>query len=69
MLVRLVALLAVDAGTPSVRWAAELAAGAGAGVDAMTAVLMSAGRTAGSAQLVASAWRLATALDLEPSLE
>ncbi len=69
VLVRLVALLAVDAGTPSVRWAAELAAGAGAGVDAMTAVLMSAGRTAGSAQLVASAWRLATALDLEPSLE
>jgi hypothetical protein len=35
----------------------------------MTAVLMSAGRTAGSAQLVTSAWRLATALDLEPSLE
>jgi hypothetical protein len=69
VLVRLVALFAVDAGTPSVRWAAELAAGAGAGVDAMTAVLMSAGRTAGSAQLVASAWRLATALDLEPSLE
>lgn len=69
VLVRLVALFAVDAGTPSVRWAAELASAAGAGVDAMTAVLVSAGRTAGSAQLVASAWRLATALDLEPGLE
>jgi hypothetical protein len=68
-LVRLVALFAVDAGTPSVRWAAELASAAGAGVDAMAAVLVSAGRTAGSAQLVASAPRLAAALDLEPGLE
>jgi len=69
VLVRLVALLAVDAGTPSVRWAAELASAAGAGVDAMAAVLVSAGRTGGSAQLVASASRLAAALDLEPGLE
>jgi hypothetical protein len=69
VLVGLVALFAVDAGTPSVRWAAELASAAGAGVDAMAAVLMSAGRTAGSAQLVASASRLAAALDLEPGLE
>jgi len=69
VLVRLVALFAVDAGTPSVRCAAEHASAAGAGVDAMTAVLVSTGRTAGSAQLLASAWRLATALDLEPSLE
>jgi hypothetical protein len=35
----------------------------------MAAVLMSAGQTAGSAQLVASASRLATALDLEPGLD
>jgi hypothetical protein len=69
VLVRLVALFAVDAGTPSVRWAAELASAAGAGVDAMAAALVSTGRTAGSAQLVASASRLATALDLEPGLE
>jgi hypothetical protein len=69
LLVCLGALLAVDAGTPSVRWAAELACAYGAGVDAIAAVLLSAGQTAGSAQLVASASRLATALDLEPGLE
>ena len=69
VLVRLGALCAVDAATPSLRWAAELASASGAGVDAMAAVLMSTGRTAGFAQLVASASRLATALDLEPGLE
>jgi hypothetical protein len=65
VLVCLGALFAVDAGTLSLRWAAELASASGAGVDAMTAVLMAAGGTAGSAQLVASASRLATALDLD----
>ncbi|HJS92955.1 MAG TPA: hypothetical protein VJ741_01735 [Solirubrobacteraceae bacterium] len=69
MLVRLGALFAVDASTASLRWAVELASASGAGVDAMAAVLVSAGRTAGSAQLVSTAPRLATALDLEPGLE
>jgi hypothetical protein len=66
MLVRLGALLAIDATTSSLRWAVELASTSGAGDDAMAAVLVSAGGTAGSAQLVASASRLAEALDLEP---
>jgi hypothetical protein len=65
VLVRLGALLAVDAATPSLQWAAELAAASGAGDDAMAAVLLAAARTAGSAQLVASASRLAAALGLE----
>jgi hypothetical protein len=69
MLVRLGALLAVDAATSSLRWAVELASTSGAGDDAMAAVLVSAGGTAGSAQLVASASRLAQALDLEPGRE
>jgi hypothetical protein len=69
LLVHLGALCAVDAATPSLRWAVELASASGAGVDAIAEVLVSAGRTAGFAQLVASASRLATALDLEPGLE
>jgi alkylhydroperoxidase/carboxymuconolactone decarboxylase family protein YurZ len=66
LLVRLGALLVLDAPTDSVRWATELASTAGAGEDALAAVLLATGPTAGSAQLVASASRLAAALDLEP---
>lgn len=66
LLVRLGALVAVDAAIPSLRWAAELAAASGAGDDALAEVLVSASKAAGSAQLVASAPRLAQALDLEP---
>jgi hypothetical protein len=66
MLVRLGALLAIDAATSSLRWAVELASTSGAGDDALAAVLLSAGGTAGSAQLVASASRLVEALDFEP---
>jgi hypothetical protein len=66
LLVRLGALLAVDAATSSLRWAVELASTSGAGDDALAAVLLSAGGPAGSAQLVASASRLVEALDLEP---
>jgi alkylhydroperoxidase/carboxymuconolactone decarboxylase family protein YurZ len=65
MLVRLGALLAVDATTDSLRWAVELAAAAGAGEDAVAAVLLATGSAAGSAQLVSSAARLAVALDYE----
>jgi alkylhydroperoxidase/carboxymuconolactone decarboxylase family protein YurZ len=63
MLVRLGALLALDAPTDSLRWAVELAAAAGAGEDAVAAVLLATASAAGSAQLVSSAGRLAVALD------
>ena len=63
MLVRLGALLALDAPTDSLRWAVELATAAGAGEDAVAGVLLATGSAAGSAQLVSSAARLAVALD------
>ncbi len=65
MLVQLGALLALDATTDSLRWAVELASAAGAGEDAVAAVLLATGSAAGSAQLVSSAARLAVALDYE----
>ena len=65
LLVRLGALLALDAPTDSLRWAVDLAGAAGAGEDAIAAVLFATGSAAGSAQLVSSAARLAMALDYE----
>ena len=65
LLVRLGALLALDAPTESVRWAVDLASTAGAGEDTLTAVLLATGSAAGAAQLVSSAARLAAALDYE----
>jgi alkylhydroperoxidase/carboxymuconolactone decarboxylase family protein YurZ len=65
MLVRLGALLTLDAPTESLRWAVELASAAGADEDAVAAVLLATGSAAGSAQLVSSAARLAVALDYE----
>lgn len=65
MLVRLGALLALDASTDSLRWAVELAAAAGAGEDAVAAVLLATASATGSAQLVSNAARLAVALDYE----
>jgi alkylhydroperoxidase/carboxymuconolactone decarboxylase family protein YurZ len=67
LLVRLGALLALGASTESLRLAVDLASTAGAGDDAVAAVLVATGSAAGSAQLVASASRLAVALDYEPS--
>jgi hypothetical protein len=66
LLVRLGALLALGASTESLRWAVDLASTAGAGEDAVAAVLVATGSAAGSAQLVASASRLVVALDYEP---
>ena len=66
LLVRLGALLALGASTESLRLAVDLASTAGAGEDAVAAVLVATGSAAGSAQLVASASRLAVALDYEP---
>lgn len=65
MLVRLAALFAVDASTESLRWALDLASAAGVGDDAVVAALVTAGSAAGSAQLAASARRLALALGFE----
>jgi alkylhydroperoxidase family enzyme len=64
-LVRLAALLAIGACTESLRWAVELASATGADDEAVTSALIAAGLAAGSAQLVASAPRLALALGVE----
>lgn len=65
VLVELAALLATDAPTTSVRWAAERAAAAGAGDEELLGVLLAAGAAAGEAQMVTSAPRLALALDVD----
>jgi 4-carboxymuconolactone decarboxylase len=65
LLVRLAALLAMDASTESLRWAVDLASAAGADDEAVAAVLIVSGHTAGSAQLAKSAARLASALGIE----
>lgn len=67
LLVHLAALLVVDASTESLRWAIDLACTSGADDGAIAAVLIAAGAAAGSAQVVATAPRLARALDLEPA--
>ncbi|MBV9336110.1 MAG: carboxymuconolactone decarboxylase family protein [Solirubrobacterales bacterium] len=64
-LVALGALLTLDAPTDSVRWAVDLASTAGAGEETLAAVLLATGSTAGAAQLVSSAARLAAALDYD----
>ena len=68
-LVRLAALIAVDACTASLRWAVELASTTGADDEAMIAALLAAGSASGSAQVVASAPRLALALGFDLDLE
>jgi alkylhydroperoxidase/carboxymuconolactone decarboxylase family protein YurZ len=67
LLVRLAALLAVGAGTPSLRDTAARAAAAGATQGEIVDVLVTVGPTIGLAGLVASAPRLAVAIgyDLE----
>lgn len=69
LLIRLAALLVIDAPTESLRWAADLAWTSGADDGALAAVLVAAGPAAGSAQVVATAPRLALALGLEPGDE
>lgn len=67
LLVRLAALLAVGATTPSLREAVSQASIAGATTNEIVGVLVSVGPTIGLASLVASAPRLALAIgyDLE----
>src|ERR1700746_1841107 len=69
VLVELAALLATDAPTTSVRWAAERAPAAGADDEKLLGVLLAAGPAAGEAQTVTSAPRLALALDLDMEVE
>ncbi len=64
-LVELAALLAVDAATPSLRWAAERAAITGADDETLVRVLLESASSAGSAQTATGAERLALALDLD----
>ena len=68
MLVELAALLAVDAPTTCLRWAAERACATGADDHMLVYVLETAALAAGSAQAVASAPRLALALDLDTNV-
>jgi hypothetical protein len=69
VLVRLAALLAVDAPTATLRWAAELAASTGAGDDVLVCALTCTAAETGTAQLVRSAPRLALALGFDAELE
>lgn len=69
LLVGLAALLVLDAPTDAVRCAVDLASATGADDNTVAAVLVAAGSAAGSAQLVASAPRLALALGFEPANE
>jgi uncharacterized membrane protein len=69
VLVRLAALLAVGASTTSLRWAVELASVTGIDEDAVLAALLASAAVAGSAQVVASAPRLALALGFDLELD
>jgi 4-carboxymuconolactone decarboxylase len=65
VLVRLAALLAVDAPTISLRWAVELASSTGADDEALVGVLVISEPAVGAAQVVATAPRLALALGFD----
>jgi len=62
MLVRLAALLAVDASTTSLRWAVESAWGAGADDEEIVGVLLTVAEAVGFARVVSAAPRLALAI-------
>jgi hypothetical protein len=64
-LVELSALVVADAATASLRWSVERALSTGLEDAAVIQVLLSAASAAGAAQTVASAPRLALALDLD----
>lgn len=61
-LVRLAALLAADASTTSLRWAVEMASGAGVSDEEVVGVLLTVGATVGFARVVSTAPRLALAI-------
>jgi 4-carboxymuconolactone decarboxylase len=68
-LVRLAALLAVGGSTTSLRWAVELALGAGARDEEIVEVLATVAATVGSARVVAVAPRLALAIGYDIEIE
>ena len=68
-LVRVAALLAVDAPTATLRWAVELASATGATDEALAAVLVKTAAETGGAQVVWSASRLALALGFDLEIE
>jgi 4-carboxymuconolactone decarboxylase len=61
-LVRLAALIAVDAPTASLRWAVELAWNAGADEEEIVQVLATVGSEVGLSRIVSAAPRLAAAI-------
>jgi 4-carboxymuconolactone decarboxylase len=69
ILVRLAALLALDASTTSIRWAAEQAGCAGADIDEITAVLVAVAPDVGAPRVVAGAPRLALAVGYDVGVE
>jgi alkylhydroperoxidase/carboxymuconolactone decarboxylase family protein YurZ len=69
MLVRLAALVAVDAPTVSIQWCAELAACAGADIDELTGVLVTIAPDVGVPRVVSCAPRLALAVGYELEVE
>jgi 4-carboxymuconolactone decarboxylase len=68
-LVRLAAMLAVDASTTSVRWAVEVAGCAGVDDAALVHVLLRIAAATGAAQTVACAPRLALAVGVDVEVE
>ena len=64
-LVRLAALIAVDAGVPSYQWAVSVARAAGIRDDQVTGVLLSVAPVVGSARVASAAPGLASALGYE----
>jgi 4-carboxymuconolactone decarboxylase len=68
-LVHLAALLATGASTTSLRWAVEMARGAGASDEAIVEVLSIVASTVGWARVVAAAPRLALAIGYDIEVE
>jgi hypothetical protein len=68
-LVRLGALLAIGAPTVTLRWAVELASGAGATDEALVGVLVFTAAVVGAAEIVSGAPRLGLALGLDFDLD
>jgi 4-carboxymuconolactone decarboxylase len=68
-LVRLAALIAMDAPTTSLRWAVELACSAGADEDEIVRVLATVGADIGLPRIVSAAPRLAAAIGYDVDLE
>jgi alkylhydroperoxidase/carboxymuconolactone decarboxylase family protein YurZ len=69
MLVRLAALVALDASTTCLRWAVELASCAGADDEEIVRVLVTVGPEVGIPQVIRSAPRLAQAIGYEIDVE